>query len=245
MAKFLNTSATTYHLEEIIKNANERIILISPYLKLNDRIQELISDKNILKVDIKIIYGKNELHPAEINWLNELQFVRTSFCKNLHAKCYMNELQCIITSMNLYEFSQQNNNEMGILLDKAQDTAIYKDAYEEAQRIIRISEEVRISLERVDNTNSLQDDDETLGKLSSSKIAQKHKMKTAEFIEKMVSKGYLESINGKIQLTESGKNIGGNLNSAQGMDHTLFGLKALPFKRNFEYAIKTLIQLQA
>lgn len=209
MAKFLNTSATTYHLEEIIKNANERIILISPYLKLNDRIKELISDKNILKVDIRIIYGKNELHPAEINWLNELQFVRTSFCKNLHAKCYMNELQCIITSMNLYEFSQQNNNEMGILLDKAQDTAIYKDAYEEAQRIIRISEEVRISLERVDNTNSLQDDDETLGKLSSSKIAQKHKMKTAEFIEKMLSKGYLESIEGKIQLTESGKNIGG------------------------------------
>ena len=37
MAKFLNTSATTYYLEELIKNARERLYLISPYLKLNDR----------------------------------------------------------------------------------------------------------------------------------------------------------------------------------------------------------------
>lgn len=34
MAKFLNTSGTTYHLEELIKSAKERLILISPYLKL-------------------------------------------------------------------------------------------------------------------------------------------------------------------------------------------------------------------
>ena len=37
MAKFLNTSATNYFLEELIKNAKDRLILISPFLKLNDR----------------------------------------------------------------------------------------------------------------------------------------------------------------------------------------------------------------
>lgn len=42
MAKFINTSATTYYLEEIIKNASDRLILISPYLRLNDRIKELL-----------------------------------------------------------------------------------------------------------------------------------------------------------------------------------------------------------
>ncbi|MGL6500379.1 hypothetical protein ACSZOJ_19170 [Aeromonas dhakensis] len=30
MAKFLNTSATNYFLEELIKDAKERLILISP-----------------------------------------------------------------------------------------------------------------------------------------------------------------------------------------------------------------------
>ena len=116
MAKFLNTSATNYFLEELIKNASDRLILISPFLKLNDRIKELLQDKNRLKFDVRIVYGKNELQPEEINWLRELTYVRTSFCKNLHAKCYLNEESCIITSLNLYEFSQVNNNEMGVAL---------------------------------------------------------------------------------------------------------------------------------
>src|SRR5450830_90815 len=149
MAKFLNTSGTNYFLEELIKDASDRLILISPFLKLNDRMKELLADKNRLKIDVRIVYGKSELQPQEIEWLRGLTYIRTSFCKNLHAKCYMNEELCIITSLNLYEFSQVNNNEMGILIQRSEDTQLYKDAYEEAQRIIRISEEVRISLERV------------------------------------------------------------------------------------------------
>ena len=60
---------------------------------------------------------------------------------------------CIIASLNLYEFSQVNNNEMGVLILRSDDGELYRDAYAEAQRIIRISEEVRISLERVANNS--------------------------------------------------------------------------------------------
>ncbi|AJY53322.1 phospholipase D family protein [Halomonas sp. KO116] len=141
MARFLNTSATNFFLEEMVKTTQERLIFISPYLKLNDRLKELLEDKNRLKIDIRIVYGKSELRPTEAEWLAELNFVRTSFCKNLHAKCYINENKCIITSLNLYEFSQVNNNEMGILVDKTDDTELYRDAYDEALRIIRISDE--------------------------------------------------------------------------------------------------------
>ena len=63
MAKFLNTSATNYFLEEMIKSAADRLILISPFLKLNDRMKELLADKNRLKIDVRILYGKNELQP--------------------------------------------------------------------------------------------------------------------------------------------------------------------------------------
>ena len=154
MAKFLNTSATNYFLEELIKDARDRLILISPYLKLNDRMKELLSDKNRLKIDVRMVYGKSELQPQEISWLKELTYIRTSFCKNLHAKCYLNEELCIVTSLNLYEFSQVNNNEMGILIRRTDDPELYRDAYDEAQRIIRISEEVRISMERVVDNGS-------------------------------------------------------------------------------------------
>ena len=149
MPKFLNTSATNYYLEELIKNAKERLILISPFLKINDRIRELLEDKNRMKIDVRIVYGKSELNPQEINWLKALTFVRTSFCKNLHAKCYLNEEVAIITSLNLYEFSQVNNNEMGILLTREADSECYRDAYDEAQRIVRVSDEVRIAMEMV------------------------------------------------------------------------------------------------
>lgn len=213
MAKFLNTSATNYFLEELIKEAKDRLILISPFLKLNDRMKELLADKDRLKIDVRIVYGKSELQPEEINWLKELTYVRTSFCKNLHAKCYLSEELCIVTSLNLYEFSQVNNNEMGVLIRRSEDTELYKDAYEEAQRIIRISDEVRITLERVANeaekSEANNDADESVGKLTSSKLAQKCGMKTGEFIEKLVASGHLEVREGKHYLTAKGKEAGG------------------------------------
>ena len=197
MAKFLNTSATNYYLEELIKGASDRLILISPYLKLNDRIKELLEDKNRLKIDVRIVYGKSELQPMEISWLNKLSFVRTSFCKNLHAKCYINESSCIITSLNLYEFSQVNNNEMGVYVFRDDDPEMYKDAYEEARRIIRISDEVRISLEKIEkpkisklsSKSNIQSEADSPSKITSSKLAIKLKLKTPEFIEILMSGG--------------------------------------------------------
>ncbi|MGR5364238.1 phospholipase D family protein [Vibrio mediterranei] len=215
MAKFLNTSATNYYLEELIKDASERLILISPFLKLNERIKELLEDKDRLKIDIRIVYGKSELQPDEINWLKSLSFVRTSFCKNLHAKCYMNENSCIITSLNLYEFSQVNNNEMGVYIDRNEDSEIYKDSYEEAQRIIRISDEVRISLEKVSTSSQekpyLEEAgaDEHQTKVTTSKLAKKHKLKTDEFLQLCVDKGYLSINDGKHSMTDLGKEHGG------------------------------------
>ncbi len=221
MAKFLNTSATNYFLEELIKDAKDRLILISPFLKLNDRIKELLTDKDRLKIDVRIIYGKSELQPEELTWLKGLTYIRTSFCKNLHAKCYMNEELCIISSLNLYEFSQVNNNEMGVLIRRADDAELYKDAYEEAQRIIRISEEVRISLERVADEATAATAtatatatvkpvvEESTGKLTSSKLAQKLGIKTTELTEKLVTTGYLELRDTKHYLTAKGKAAGG------------------------------------
>lgn len=126
----------------------------------------------------------------------------------------MNEELCIITSLNLYEFSQVNNNEMGILLSRADDASLYKEAYEEAQRIIRISEEVRISLERVASESvEVQshgaEHDEASGKLSSSKLAVKLGYKTNEFLDKAVIAGHLELRAGKHVLTKKGEQAGG------------------------------------
>ena len=232
MAKFLNSSGTTYHLEELIKNASDRLIIISPYLKLNDRIKELLEDRNRLKIDIRIVYGKNDLQPEEINWLKNLTFIRTSFCKNLHAKCYLNENECIITSLNLYEFSQVNNNEMGVLIYRNEDAKLYADTYEEAQRIIRISDEVRMSLEKIVETNNSVDNNlssesasqvstatnsakpaeaatPNYSKLTTAKLAKELGFKTQELNDKLLAVGYLQEQEGELLLTDAGRAAGG------------------------------------
>ena len=149
MAKFLNTTGVSYHLEELLKNTKDKLILISPYLQFNDRIKEHIQNLNIQKRDIRIVYRENKLHPDESNWLANQIGVRTSICKTLHAKCYINDNEAIITSMNLYEFSQINNNEMGIYLTKEQDAELYRAALEEAQRLLTISQELRVTVQKI------------------------------------------------------------------------------------------------
>lgn len=149
MAKFLNTTGVSYHLEELIKSTKDRLILISPYLQFNERIKEHINNLNIQKKDIRIIYRENKLRPDENNWLSNQIGVRTSICKNLHAKCYINEVEAIITSMNLYEFSKLNNNEMGIHVNKTQDEELYNSIFSEAQRLLTISDEIRVTVQKV------------------------------------------------------------------------------------------------
>ena len=75
--------------------------------------------------------------------------IRTSFCKNLHAKCYLNENEALLTSMNLYEFSQINNNEMGILVSRENEPELYNEILQESMRIVRVSEEIRVTVARV------------------------------------------------------------------------------------------------
>lgn len=143
MTKYLRTSSISAELENLIRDARKELYIISPYLKLSDQVRELLNDKEREKVDVRIIFGKQELAPKEMAFLEDLKYVRLYFSKNLHAKCYLNESKMIITSMNLYEFSQQNNREMGILIDieNEEDRIVYEDATKDIESMIHNSED--------------------------------------------------------------------------------------------------------
>ena len=225
VAKFLDTTGVNFYLQNLIKDASVQLVLVSPYLQLNDRIRELLEDKNRMKIDVRIVYGKVELRPDEITWLRGLDLVRTSFCKNLHAKCYMSEHGCIVTSMNLYEFSQVNNNEMGIYFDGTDDRQLYSDAKQEVQRILRVSETVRMSAERVEDPPADSEEPPPLpdsasnekeyDKLTTSKLAKQLGIKTKELNEKLVSAGLIEDRDGKPYLTEKGRAAGGEFRTSK------------------------------
>ena len=51
--------------------------------------------------------------------------------------------------MNLYGFSQVNNYEMGILVDKDEDADLYAKINDEAMRLVRISDEIQITIAQI------------------------------------------------------------------------------------------------
>jgi hypothetical protein len=139
MVEFLTTTKVSARLEELIKNAREKLYLVTPYIRTNPRIREYLGDKNRDKIPLYVVYGKSELSDDERGWLSSMDNLKLLFCENLHAKCYLNENEIILTSMNLYDFSQINNTEMGVYICKGSDGELYNAINEEVLRIVRVS----------------------------------------------------------------------------------------------------------
>lgn len=142
MPKFLNTRKAIFELEDIIRNADEKLTLISPYLKLSSDFKELLKYRNAKDKATTIIFGKEELSYDEFRFLQSLKLVVLRFNQNLHAKCYLNDEKIIITSLNLYDFSMAHNKEMGILLDKSDeaDAKAFEETLKEVEYIISTSQ---------------------------------------------------------------------------------------------------------
>lgn len=140
MAEFLTTNGTSYNIENIIIEAKSKLVLVSPYLQISKTFYERLKDASNKNVAIKIIYGKDELKPNERNSLAELKNVELFFFQNLHAKCYFNENKMVITSMNMYEFSEKTNREMGVLIDRSTDKELFEKAVNETLSIIQSAE---------------------------------------------------------------------------------------------------------
>ncbi|EGC2195068.1 DNA repair protein [Salmonella enterica] len=221
MIEILNTTGINYNLEKIIANSETRLIIISPYLKLSARIKELIEDKDRLKVDIRIIYGKSELNPQDHNWLISLPYVRLSFCQNLHAKLYANEKACLICSLNLYDFSQINNHELGVYIEKDSDSVPYESAISEAQRLIRISTE-NLPLSQKNKQDQILkskgadelpiscDSNKDKDKITSTVLAKNLNISLHDLYQRLILEGFLtKDCNNKLELTPKGIEAGG------------------------------------
>lgn len=142
MAKFINTRKAVAQIEDLIRNAEEKLILISPFLKLAKDFKELLTYRDSKEKITHIVFGKQELNPDEMKFLQGLRSVYLKYNENLHAKCYLNDSKMIITSLNLYEFSMANNKEMGVLIEKNDpvDAVLFEDAMKEVDYIFKTSE---------------------------------------------------------------------------------------------------------
>ncbi len=107
MAKFLTTRGTSSNLENIINAAERRLVLISPYVRIPETLFPCLKAADKKNVKITLVYGKKGgLSDDLIGQLKQLVNLSLYFDRNLHAKCYFNETSMVITSMNLYDYSE-------------------------------------------------------------------------------------------------------------------------------------------
>ncbi len=139
MAKFLTTRGTASEIEKIINNAQKSLVLISPFIKIPDSLFQNLIAADQRNVRITLIYGKNNLEPQTREQFQKLKNFRLCFLENLHAKCYFNEQDMVISSLNLYDFSEQNNREMSVLISRSTDEEVFNDAYKEARIMLSLA----------------------------------------------------------------------------------------------------------
>jgi hypothetical protein len=139
MAKFLTTRQTTSELEGIITSARNELVLISPYVKIADNLFPSLQMADRKNVHITILYGKQELDDTVLKQLSKLEHLTLLFLEKLHAKCYYNETKMIISSLNLYDFSE-GNFEMGVLLRAEYEEEEFSKAKEHVEMLISSSQ---------------------------------------------------------------------------------------------------------
>lgn len=136
MAKFLDGAGVQAALIEIIKNAESELYIISPYLKIAQQTQNYLKNSDKKNIQLTIISRSDaDISPETLGFLAELSHAKIKLCDNLHTKCYLNEKQGLITSMNLHEHSQTHNWEMGIGFFKSVDFDIYTETLKEIEEI--------------------------------------------------------------------------------------------------------------
>lgn len=108
-------------LDEIIRNATERLMLVSPYIRLHHRtVDALKLLKQTPEIRLTVCFGKAEgqyeksFHTEALVLLKEMPNIRIVYEERLHAKFYANDNASLFTSMNLYDYSVDNNIEVGV-----------------------------------------------------------------------------------------------------------------------------------
>jgi len=100
---------------------------------------------------------------------------------------------------------------MGVFVDRDQEADLYRETYEEAQRLIRVSEEVRPSAEKVEQPKDEgrepaagAADENGFEKLTTSKLAKALGMRTGELGDKLLGAGLVERDGEELKLTVKG-----------------------------------------
>ena len=122
MAKFVKGNQLNAEIESLFDDAESQLTIISPYIKLHksfiDSLKPKLTNPNL---EVILVFGKNEanksrsLSQEDFEFFSQFANVKIYYEPRLHAKYYANQNKAILSSMNLYDYSQNHNIEFGIV----------------------------------------------------------------------------------------------------------------------------------
>jgi hypothetical protein len=124
MSKFITGKELSIAVDEVIWKANENLMIVSPFIKLDKHFRELFDkQRHNHKLHILLMFGKNEgrvdksFNRDDLEYFKQFPNISIVYVPKLHAKYYANEKVGIVTSINLYDYSFENNIEFGVLYE--------------------------------------------------------------------------------------------------------------------------------
>ncbi|MFT3911485.1 MAG: phospholipase D family protein [Ferruginibacter sp.] len=155
MSKFITGKELDEEICKVIWEAKETLLIVSPYIKLDDYFKKLFDQHlNNPKVHLVIVFGKNESQVSKSLSKNDFEYFKSFlnisiiYVPNLHAKYYSNESKGIVTSINLYDYSFKNNIEFGIFSENTLLSSLTKNsdhqAWETSWKILQSNEAIFI-----------------------------------------------------------------------------------------------------
>jgi len=126
-------------IQSIIQDADNQLFLISPYIQLEKRTENEEWEK--IKRSIRYALSKDNVTitfmarpPDDRNPINVTELLKeflgnnckVVLLKDLHSKVYYNGKEALITSLNLYMYSANNNYEIGVVFDQKDEDELKK-----------------------------------------------------------------------------------------------------------------------
>ena len=135
--KFLTSRQISAEIDQMIKEAKNFLILISPFVRVPEDFVGRLREALSRNVNVLLVFGKENLKELEKAKLSKLDKLTLMYLENLHAKCSLNEKSAVVGSMNLHEGSERNR-EMAIAIPRGHN--LYQEIAEEANSIIQDAE---------------------------------------------------------------------------------------------------------
>ena len=156
MADFLKGNKVLAALEEIISEAEKELIIVSPLISFHTRFEDVLKEKiENDKLKIIIVFGKTDtemlsnFEAEDLALLKRMPNIEIRHEPRLHSKYYANEHHSLLSSINLYDFSQNEQIEFGIHVNKGgvlsgnlMPSSLDKDSNEYFEKVVENAEVV-------------------------------------------------------------------------------------------------------